>query len=120
VLYLFTAVSDPNTDPSALLRPYLSRLCPEPLFTAFYIYNPESTFDFLPDGSSASPPGVTVVKPYTAHGKVLVEGLDWEAEQGEAAFWSVMGGKPVLGEEVEGQGFFEKEHVDEEAEEDDA
>jgi hypothetical protein len=120
VLYLFTAVSDPNTDPSALLRPYLSRLCPEPLFTAFYIYKPESTFDFLPDGSSASPPGVTVVKPYTAHGKALVEGLDWEAEQGEAAFWSVMGGKPVLGEEVEGQGFFEKEHVDEEAEEDDA
>jgi hypothetical protein len=36
--------------------------------------------------------------------EVLTEGLDWEAEQGEKAFWKVMGD----GEVEEGKGFFDK------------
>lgn len=32
----------------------------------------------------------------------MTEGLDWEAEQGEKAFWRVMGDKNSLGEGVKG------------------
>lgn len=48
----------------------------------------------------------------------MTEGLDWEAEQGEAAFWAVMGGKPQDGEaDTEpGHGFFAKEEGDDEPE----
>ena len=35
---------------------------------------------------------------------VLTEGLDWEAEQGEKAFWAVVGS----GEVEDGKGFFDK------------
>lgn len=55
-----------------------------------------------------------VLRPYEG-GERLTEGLDWEAEQGEAAFWAVMGGRPAPGTEAEpGSGFFEKEEGDEE------
>jgi hypothetical protein len=38
--------------------------------------------------------------------EVLTEGLDWEAEQGEKAFWKVMG--TSNGEVEDGKGFFDK------------
>jgi len=44
---------------------------------------------------------------------VLTEGLDWEAEQGEKAFWAVVGD----GEVEDGKGFFDRVE-DEGAEED--
>ena len=37
--------------------------------------------------------------------EVLTEGLDWEAEQGEKAFWRVIGDKEAV---EEGKGFFDK------------
>ena len=46
--------------------------------------------------------------------EVLTEGLDWEAEQGEKAFWAVVGNWEV----EDGKGFFDKVE-DEGAEEDD-
>lgn len=45
--------------------------------------------------------------------EVLTEGLDWEAEQGEKAFWAVVGNAEV----EDGKGFFDKVE-DEGAEED--
>jgi hypothetical protein len=47
--------------------------------------------------------------------EILTEGLDWEAEQGEKAFWSVMGSK---GEVEEGKGFFDKVEDEGQGEED--
>jgi hypothetical protein len=38
--------------------------------------------------------------------EVLAEGVDWEAEQGEKAFWKVMGTSNV--EVEDGKGFFDK------------
>ena len=54
--------------------------------------------------------------PYSGN-QQLTEGLDWETEQGEAAFWTVVGGKKETSEE--GSGFFEKLDQGEEAEESD-
>jgi hypothetical protein len=51
-----------------------------------------------------------VLDPYSGL-EVLTEGLDWEAEQGEKAFWSVMGSREV----EDGKGFFDK--VEDEGEE---
>lgn len=46
---------------------------------------------------------------------MLTEGLDWEAEEGERAFWAVMGRQ----EDVEdGHGFFDKTEADEPEDED--
>lgn len=47
---------------------------------------------------------MVVLDPYSG-GEQLTEGLDWEAEQGEAAFWAVKGGKEKV---EEGMGFFER------------
>jgi len=44
-----------------------------------------------------------VPEPYSGL-EVLTEGLDWEAEQGEKAFWSVMGHVEL----EDGKGFFDK------------
>lgn len=54
---------------------------------------------------------MVVLNPYSDL-EILTEGLDWEAEQGEKAFWKVMG------EGVEnGIGFFDK--IEEEGMEED-
>jgi hypothetical protein len=44
-----------------------------------------------------------MLEPYSGL-EVLTEGLDWEAEQGEKAFWSVVGSREV----EDGKGFFDK------------
>lgn len=49
--------------------------------------------------------------------EILTEGLDWEAEQGEAAFWAVMGDKETV-PEGEGKRFFEKKAEEGDEEED--
>lgn len=41
--------------------------------------------------------------------EVLTEGLDWEAEQGEKAFWAVMGEKETWAEGT--KGWWEKEEA---------
>jgi hypothetical protein len=50
-----------------------------------------------------------VLEPYSGL-EIITEGLDWEAEQGEKAFWRVMGGKDSV---EEGKGFFDKTEADE-------
>jgi len=46
---------------------------------------------------------IVMLEPYSGL-EVLTEGLDWEAEQGEKAFWAVVGS----GEVEDGKGFFDK------------
>ena len=55
---------------------------------------------------------IVMLEPYGGL-DVLTEGLDWEAEQGEKAFWAVVGD----GEVEDGKGFFDRVE-DEGAEED--
>lgn len=50
---------------------------------------------------------MTVLEPYCSP-ELLTEGLDWEAEQGEKAFWAVMAGREA-GDVTERQGFFDKD-----------
>jgi hypothetical protein len=57
---------------------------------------------------------IVMLDPYSGL-EVLTEGLDWEAEQGEKAFWAVVGSREV----EDGKGFFDKvedEGVEEENE----
>ena len=54
-----------------------------------------------------------ILDPYSGLA-VLTEGLDWEAEQGEKAFWSVTGD----GEVEDGKGFFDKVEDEGDEEED--
>ena len=79
----------------------MTRLAPEPLFEAYYLsHRPVSP-------PSALSPAVVVVGPYSG-GEQLTEGLDWEAEQGEKAFWAVMGGR----EGSDGNEFFPKQEAE--------
>jgi len=79
------------------LHPFLHRLSPDPIFESYYTSrrSPAST-------DKTASPGV-VLEPYSGL-EVLTEGLDWEAEQGEKAFWSVMGDAEL----EDGKGFFDK------------
>ena len=114
VLYLSREISS-DTQPAAALGPYLARLAPAPLFQSFYTSSSQSSTtrsepsQLLTSGS----PAVVCLDPYSGP-DTLTEGLDWEAEQGEAAFWAVMGGGGDTAED--GQGFFDKTEADETAE----
>jgi hypothetical protein len=114
ILYLSTTIlsfisSTPS--PEDLLRPYLNRLSTETLFEAFYLsHRPR-----LPSTSRSA--GVTLLEPYHDD-ELLTEGLDWEAQQGEKAFWAVMGGRGEV-EVEEGKGFFDRKVEEGEDPEDD-
>jgi len=104
VLYLSTTS---DSDPKEALKPFLSRLSPKPIFESYYSLR-RSPAQPVVNGS------IVVLEPYSGL-EVLTEGLDWEAEQGEKAFWSVVGD----GEVEDGKGFFDKvedEGVEEEDE----
>lgn len=76
----------------------MTRLSPEPLFESYY------TLRRSPGPSAAEEASpVVLLDPYSGL-EVLTEGLDWEAEQGETAFWKVIGD----GEVEDGKGFFDK------------
>lgn len=106
MLYLSTSS---NADPKEILQTHLHRLSAEPLFEAYYTSR-RSPLEIKQDEESSP---VVLLDPYSGL-EVLTEGLDWEAEQGEKAFWSVMGKEEV----EDGKGFFDKVE-DEGAEEDD-
>lgn len=101
-----------DQDPKAALQPYLHRLAPSPIFEAYYSSSlppSETTASTL----LASPsPSIVLLNPYSGL-ESLTEGLDWEAEQGEAAFWAVTGEPQTV---EEGKGFFDKTEADEEVE----
>ena len=100
ILYLYTVTSSSSSaTPKDLLRPYLTGLSSEPLFEAYY------SFDRSQSQPTPTSSAITVLEPY--HGaELLTEGLDWEAEQGEKAFWAVIGGRETDLEE--GKGFFDR------------
>jgi hypothetical protein len=115
--------------PRDMLQPYLSRLATESAFEAYYLSHrglgrplkktttsetssEKATEDDTPD--SANP--VVLLRPYSDR-EQLTEGLDYEAGEGERAFWSVMGGRS--GQEApEAKGFFDKDEEDEEGNDD--
>ncbi|WVQ74521.1 hypothetical protein IAR50_004122 [Cryptococcus sp. DSM 104548] len=97
IIYLY-ASSDPSSNPSALLGSYLRRLTESPTFESYYTCTRTSTEE------TSSTPHAIVLRPYP--GKVLLtEGLDWEAQEGERAFYEVMG--------RDGSTFFESEETEE-------
>jgi hypothetical protein len=96
VLYLSTSS---NSDPKEVLQPFLHRLSTNPLFESYY------TSRRSPTNSEQAASPVVLLDPYSGL-EVLTEGLDWEAEQGEKAFWKVMG--TSNGEVEDGKGFFDK------------
>ena len=57
--------------------------------------------------------GLVLLNPYSG-AETLTEGMDWEAEQGQAAFWAVVGPRDQV---EEGKGFFERKPDPEEEEE---
>jgi hypothetical protein len=87
VLYLSTSS---NSDPKEVLQPFLHRLSTNPLFESYY------TSRRSPTNSEQAASPVVLLDPYS--------GL--EAEQGEKAFWKVMG--TSNGEVEDGKGFFDK------------
>lgn len=117
ILYLSSTVTDADAvDPKTVLRPYLERLSQEPLFEAYYLSHDTQSPPTAPS-SSESPQyaagRVVVVESYS-QGESITEGLDWEAEQGEKAFWAVMGDKDKL--EAGVKGWWEKDGEVEEGE----
>ncbi len=102
-MYLSTIIPPPASSavsPADLLRPYLNRLSPEPLFEAYYLSNRPTS------ATKSASSAITVLYPYPDN-ELLTEGLDWEAEQGEKAFWSAMDGREAVGVE-DGKGFFDR------------
>lgn len=104
VLYLSSETTD-GSDPLTALQPFLLRLSPEPLFQSYYTTHSTS---FSSESEESSGPVIQLC-PYGGQ-EGLTEGLDWEAEQGEKAFWRVVGGKEGV---EEGKGFFQKTEADE-------
>ncbi|WVQ79147.1 hypothetical protein IAT38_001243 [Cryptococcus sp. DSM 104549] len=92
IIYLSSPAS-PSTSPSDHLKLYLQRLVSEPLFESYYQSSRPSA------SPSSQSPHVVVLAPYSGR-ELLTEGLDWEAKQGEDAYYSVVG--------RDGQEFFEK------------
>lgn len=64
-----------------------------------------------PATSQSSP--LVILEPYSGS-QTATEGMDWEASQGEAAFWAVVGQRDNV---EEGEGFFDKTEADEQDEE---
>ncbi|WWD16550.1 hypothetical protein CI109_100977 [Kwoniella shandongensis] len=105
ILYLSTSATA-DTSPANILQPYLQRLSPEPLFEAYYLSHRSSAASSNSEPNPTSP--VIVLRPY-GDAELLTEGLDWEAKEGERAYYAIMG----EGTE-EGRGFFEKGESEEE------
>lgn len=108
---------DGQSDAKSALQPYLNRLAPSTLFESYYTSNCviRNTEPAASDASPTQTPSpIVLLNPY-AGSMTLTEGLDWEAEEGEKAFWAVMGSQ----EDVEdGKGFFDKTEADEPGDED--
>ena len=105
MLYLSQLVGSKSpSDPKQILQPYLHRLSSSPLFESYrFDTATQSSHPSKPSTLPASTvPGIVVLQPY-AGSEEMTEGLDWEAEQGKAAYMTIMG---------EGEGvkdFFEKD-----------
>lgn len=97
-------------DPKSALQSYLHRLAPSTLFESYYTSNSVSggTNATTSTPAQTSSP-IVLLNPY-AGSMTLTEGLDWEAEQGEKAFWAVMGGQENI---EDGKGFFDRTEADE-------
>lgn len=104
-----------QTDPKSALQPYLNRLTSLALFESYYISSStlSSAASTISTPLTSSSPVLVVLSPY-AGSNTLTEGLDWEAEQGEKAFWEIMGPKDDV---EEGNGFFDKTEADEQGDE---
>jgi hypothetical protein len=106
VLYLDTAILPGNQQtPENVLQPYLQRLHSSPLFASYRISNAISP-------CTTSHSSVVLLEPYRGN-ELLTEGMDWEAEQGEKAYLSVIGradGDRDFFEKNEGEG--EEEDLD--------
>ncbi|ORX33686.1 putative rab escort protein [Kockovaella imperatae] len=94
VLYISATVTEPS-DSEELLRPYLRRLAPEPIFESYHVS--ETAKPSSVAGSSC----VVGLSPY-GDNQLETEALDWEAEQGRAAYEAIMGTSEGV------RGFFEK------------
>jgi hypothetical protein len=101
-----------SSSPKEALQPFLRRLDSEPAFEAYYLSHSETT-STNSETILVSSTALKVLQPYRGP-HTLTEGVDWEAAQGEAAFWAVMGGKDKV---EEGKGFFERTDADEQEEE---
>lgn len=111
-MYLSREIKD-GFDPKAALQPYLDRLSPITLFESYYTSNPTAAETQSSTQTQSTSP-IVLLKPY-AGSETLTEGLDWEAEQGEKAFWAIMGPQEDV---EEGKGFFDKTEADEPGDDD--
>lgn len=110
-MYLSREIKD-GSDPKSALQSYLNRLSPSPLFESYYTSS--STRDHTVPPTQSPSPAIVLLNPYPGS-ETLTEGLDWEAEQGEKAFWAVMGGQDDV---EDGRGFFDRTEADEPGDED--
>ncbi|WVW80108.1 hypothetical protein I302_102083 [Kwoniella bestiolae CBS 10118] len=101
IIYLSTSLQSSTSSPSEILQPYLSKITPDPVFSAYYV----SARPCSSSVPSSTADGIVVLRPY-AGTELLTEGLDWEAKQGELAYRAVVG--------EDGRGFFEKDVSEEE------
>ncbi|WWC87849.1 uncharacterized protein L201_002746 [Kwoniella dendrophila CBS 6074] len=106
IIYLSTALSkEPSnaksTSPSEMLKPYLDKITSDSIFESYYISTRLSLTSDIPESSDS----IIILKPY-AGDELLTEGLDWEAKQGEEAYYKVIG--------KDGKQFFEKDATEEE------
>ncbi|WWC68661.1 uncharacterized protein I206_102593 [Kwoniella pini CBS 10737] len=105
IIYLSTCVPSSSWEsaPSDILKPYLEKITSEPIFEGYYYSSRPSSDSTLSSISDS----IVKLKPYGGK-ELLTEGLDWEAQQGEEAFYAVMGRSECV------KGFFEKDISEEE------
>ena len=101
-----------GVDPKAALQPYLTRFAPITLFESYYTSSASVRgTDTVTQESDVDQPRspIVILQPY-AGSETLTDGLDWEAEQGEKAFWTIMGRQD---DAEDGKGFFDRTEADE-------
>ena len=96
-MYLSAETPSPGVtaDPESILRPYLHRLHPTPLFEAYYTLSTPAAPSSAPSYGSQSTNGMHVIRPFGGSGE-MTEGLDWLAEEGKR-MWEAVMGRPATG-----------------------
>ncbi|BEJ16852.1 hypothetical protein CspHIS471_0602530 [Cutaneotrichosporon sp. HIS471] len=90
IVYL-SAVSDSDSDPKALLEPYLERIADDVVFVAAYLQHrpePEPEAESKSKANDPAQSPLVVLRPY-AGTHTLTEGLDYEAREAARAFRAV-------------------------------
>ena len=98
ILYL-EAFLPQDSDPAEALRPYLSRLAPDPLFASYRLSPSHSSSNTT--FSSSTGPSLVLLDRY-AGSQGVTESLDWDAAQARAAYERIRGSNQDMRE------FFEK------------